>query len=171
MKTLHHKNLYDPHAGTKLLTVKESAEHLNYHPFSIYRLVMQGVLKPYRKAGKTLLFLIEDLDRFRLSSSWAARKASVEKPPVPPHQPPSVLTAKIKIDFGLGLMFQSHFEPIENFTWDQIPLVRARVDSKYGNKPFNIEIKSPDGGLWTVSYEPPTWLEKLAKKLKKGLKK
>lgn len=170
MRALVQKNLYDPQTGARLLTVKEAAEYLNYHPFSIYRLVMQGVLTAHRRAGKTLLFIKEELDRFKLNNAWAAAKASLEKPSTPPEHAPPHLTADIKVYHGLGPMFPSYVESIENFTWEQIPLIRARVDSKYGNKPFDTQIKSPDGGIWTVSYEPPTWIEKLTKKLKKRAK-
>ncbi|MBI4524055.1 MAG: helix-turn-helix domain-containing protein [Deltaproteobacteria bacterium] len=160
-------HLYDPITGEKLLTAEEAAVYLDYHRVSIRRLVSQGVLRPYKRAGNTLLFLKADLDRFKLTNAWAARKASVEIPPVAPQKPPSNLEAAVKLDLGLGPIFGKALEPIKNFTWDQIPLIRAEVDSKHGNIPFEVEIKSPDGGLWIVSYEPPTWFERLAKNFKK----
>lgn len=160
-------HLYDPTTGETLLTAEEAAGYLNYHRVSIRRLVSQDMLKPYKRAGNTLLFLKADLDRFKLTNAWAARKASVERPQITPQEPPLNLEATVKLDLGLGSIFRKPLEPIKNFNWDQIPLIRAEVDSKHGNIPFEIEIKSPDGGLWTVSYDPPTWAQEVFKKLKK----
>jgi excisionase family DNA binding protein len=167
LDVLNTKHLYDPDTGAKLLTVREAAEYLSYHPFSLYRLVMQGALKPHRKAGRSLLFLKEELDRFKLTNAWAARKASLEKPSDRPEEPTPDLTADVEFD-GIVLPVLSHkVESIAHFTWDKIPLIRAMVDRKYGDRRFAIKVKSPDGGLWTVSYEPPTWIEKIKRKLKK----
>ncbi|MBI2789814.1 MAG: helix-turn-helix domain-containing protein [Elusimicrobia bacterium] len=160
--------LYDSVTGGHLLTCTQVAEYLDYHVVSIRRLVGEGSLKPAEKAGKTLLFRREDLDRFRATSAWASRKASIERPLIPPQQPPDRLEATVKLDFGLGSVLRQPMEPILNFSWNQIPLIRAEIDSKYGNLPFEIEVKSPDGGLWSISYEPPTWVERMWKKLKKG---
>lgn len=161
-------SLYDSSTGTQLLTCAQAAEYLDYHVVSIRRLVGEGTLKPAKKAGKTLLFQREDLDRFRATSAWASRKASIERPTTPYQQPPAQLEATVRLDFGLGSVLRQPMETIRNFSWDQVPLIRADIDSKYGNVPFEIAVKSPDGSLWSVSYEPPTWVEKIWKKLKKG---
>lgn len=171
MTTSKAPHLYDPITGETLLTAEEAAGYLNYHRVSIRRLVSQDVLKPYKRAGNTLLFLKAHLDRFKLTNAWAARKASVERPPVTPDEPPSNLEATVLLDLGLGTMFGHVYKTIKNFTWDQIPLMRAEANSKHGDIPLKIEIKSPDGGLWIVSYEPPTWLRRVFKKLKKGRKR
>lgn len=168
MATSNLEHLYDPVTGEKLLTAEEAAVYLNYHRVSIRRLVSQGALKPYKRAGNALLFLKADLDRLKLTSAWAARKASIERPPVTPQEPPSNLEATVMVDLAFGPMFRHAEEQIQNFTWDQIPLIRAKVNSKYGDRSFEIKIESPDGSLWTVGYEPPTWLERVFKKLKKG---
>ena len=163
--------LYDPSSGAKLLTAEEAADYLNYHVVSIHRLVGTGSLKSHRRTGRSLLFQKEDLDRFRLTSDWAARKASMPKPQDPPEQPPSKLEAKVRLDFGLGSIFQEPLDAIKDFSWDHIPLIRAEIDHKYGNRPFSIEVKSPDGGLWSISYDPPTWLERTWKNLRGGKRK
>ncbi len=164
-------HLYDPQTGSRLLTIKESAVYLGYHLFSVYRLVAQGVLTPYKKAGRTLLFLREEIDRFKVSNAWAAQKASIEKLPTAPEKPVSGLTAEVTVKATLMPAMAIYSRTIENFTWDQIPLIRADIDDELGNKPFNIEIKSPDGSRWSVSYDPPTWLEKGLKKIKKRLER
>lgn len=168
METSKSATLYDPSTGTQLLTSNQAAEYLDYHVVSIRRLVGDGTLKPAKKAGKTLLFQREDLDRFRATSAWASRKAAIERPLNPPQQPPDRLEATIRLDFGLGSVLRQPMEPIMDFSWNQVPLIRAEIDNKYGNVPFEIEVKSPEGGLWSVSYEPPTWVERAWKKLKNG---
>lgn len=174
MKTPKENGLYDPQTGSRLLRIKEVAAHLGYHPFSVYRLVARGVLKPDQSAGRTLLFLKENIDRFRVSSASAAEKAPIERLQTVPDKPVSALTAKVKIELSLLPVISIPVISMEDFTWDQVPLIRAQVDNGYGNKRFEIEIKSPDGAAWTVTYEPPappTLLEKGFKKLKKKLER
>ena len=75
---------YDHDTGTRLFTIQQAAEYLHYHPYSVYRLVVQKSLKPYRKAGRTLLFLKEELDRYRAGNAWASQKATFSTLDLPP---------------------------------------------------------------------------------------
>ncbi len=167
-----HKILYDPQTGSKLLTLKEAAVYLNYHNFSVYRLVSQGILKP-QKIGRTLLFLKADLDRYKVSNEWAARKASIEHEPEAAETEQTLnIKATIKVDLGFGFLYGQD-ESIDNFSWQDIPLIRARLTEKYGDimKTFEITVNTPDGWIWHISIEPPTILEKLWKKLKEPFSK
>lgn len=169
MKLKRTATLFDPQTGSRMMTLQESADYLNYHPISLFRPMKEGILKPRSRAGKTLLFMQEDLDRFRLTSTWAARKSTIKKPLETPEKPVAKLEAAISLNMGSS--YDHCLDPIKNFTWDQVPLIRARINNKYGNIPFDIEVKSPDGGLWSVEYQPPTWIEKLGKTVAKFFKR
>jgi excisionase family DNA binding protein len=160
MKDRKSDSFYDHETGSRLMTAREVARYLKYHRYSVYRLIVQGHLRPRRKAGKTLLFLKEDLDRYKATNAWAARKANtgVLQEEIPPA--PSQLTAKVSISLGFDLLPQE-IETVTEFTWDQIPLIHGRTQERYGKRPSTIIVKGPEGGTWTVMYEPPTWLAKL----------
>jgi excisionase family DNA binding protein len=160
-----HKTLYDPQTGTKLLTLKEAAKYLDYHPYSVYRLVSQGDLKPQRIGGKTLVFLQKELDRYRAGNEWAARKKSMATDPEAARiATPVKMTATVMADMGLGLTW-GQAEVLKDFTWEQIPLIRAKLTEKYGDKmkAFEITVKNPDGWTWRIGIEPPPLIEKLMK--------
>lgn len=168
-----HKTFYDSQTGAKLLTLKEAAKYLNYHPFSVYRLVSQGVLKPQRVGSKTLVFLQEDLDRYRESNEWAARKASIKhNPEAAKEDLPLTMTADVTVDLGFQPIWDKD-EHIDDFCWQEIPLIKADLDERYGEKVqgFSIKVKSPDGWKWHISAEPPTPIEKLVTKVKQSLKR
>lgn len=163
--------LYDPETGSRLLTVPGSAKYLGYHEYSIYRLILKGALKPHRRTGRTLLFLKEELDRFKARSAWWARKSSSEPPKEDPPMLPSNLKATVIVNVGIKNFPHPDIEEvIPNFTWEQIPLVHAQVQNKYGQRPSDIYIQGPDGGSWKVSYDPPSWAETAVKKWKKMIK-
>jgi len=149
-----HKILYDPQTGGKLLTLKEAAAYLDYNPYSVYRLVSQGVLKPQKVGGKTLVFLLEELDRYRTTNEWAARKASIKhQPELDREKLPSTMTATVEFDVRPRFLVTSKKEHIENFSWEQIPLIRADLDKRYGKKllSFEITVNSPDGWIWRIN--------------------
>jgi excisionase family DNA binding protein len=163
-----HRTLYDPRTGSMLLTLKEAAKYLDYHPFSVYKLVSQGVLKPQKIDGRTLVFLQEELDRYRSSNAWAARKASIaHQPEAAQENLPSTMTAAVMVDLGLGPVFPEN-EQVEDFSWELLPLIRADLNERYGKKmkTFQITVNSPDGWKWHIRLEPPTLIEKLGKKLR-----
>lgn len=157
---------YDPDTGSRLLTTKEAAVCLSYHPYSVYRLVLQGALRPHRKAGKTLLFLTEDLTRYKASHAWTARKGAQAHLATPAPAPPLHLTATVAINVGFDLL-RHHVLTISNFTWDQVPLIHARTQEQFGQRPSTIEVKGPDGGTWSIDYEPPTWLAQIKHKIQR----
>src|SRR5215813_5702695 len=96
--------LYDPDSGSRLYTVKEAAAYLGYHRHSVYRLLLQGDLRPHRQAGKLLLFLKEDLDRYQHRNAWAARKAALQPSPTPLPPRSSDLMARAWVNFGFELL-------------------------------------------------------------------
>lgn len=155
---------YDYDTGSRLFTAKQAAAYLHYHPVSIARLVMQGALRPYRRAGRTLLFLKEELDRYQARNAWAARKMSMEPLTEVPPLPPSALTATVSVNLGFELLWKE-VERVPEFRWEQIPLLRARCQEQYSERPTRIEVHGPDGGTWTITYEPPTWVSRMVKTL------
>ncbi len=161
---------YDSDTGSRLLTTKEAAVCLSYHPYSVYRLVLQGALRPHRKAGKTLLFLTEDVERYKASHVWAIRKGTQAPLPEPASAPPSHLTATVSVNVGFDLLRQP-VVTISDFTWDQVPLIHARMQEQFGQRPSTIEVKGPDGGTWSIDYEPPTWLAQIKQKIQRIKKK
>lgn len=161
---------YDADTGSRLLTTKEAAVCLNYHPYSVYRLVLQGALRPHRKAGKTLLFLTEDLERYKTGHAWAALKGGQASSSTPSSTPPSHLTATVAINVGFDLL-RPHVLTITDFTWDQVPRIHAKTQEQYGQRPSTIEVKGPDGGTWSINYEPPTWLAQIKQKIQRIRKK
>ncbi len=165
MKKSESSPLYHPATGSQLLTTAEAAAYLNYHVVSVSRLVQKGVLKPFCSAGKTLLFQRNDLDRFRLTSRWAARKTGVETASVPAPGRAGGLRAQVKVDFGTAPFYEHPVRTIDDFTWEMIPRIRADVDNKYGARCFRIEVESPDGSTWSVEHAPPAWLPRFLKGL------
>ncbi|MET0517026.1 MAG: helix-turn-helix domain-containing protein, partial [Nitrospiraceae bacterium] len=148
---------YDHDTGTRLFTIRQAAEYLHYHPYSVYRLVVQKSLKPYRKAGRTLLFLREELDRYRAGNAWASQKMSFRTlADAPKHLPPK-MTATVYLLGGFELL-PNKIETLSSFSWEMIPLIHARIQEHYRKRPSKIEVLSPEGGTWTILYEPPTWL-------------
>lgn len=168
--TKSHKTLYDPKTGVKLLTLKEAASYLDYHPFSVYRLVSQGILQPQKFGKKILLFSQEELDRYRVSNEWAARKAAITYDPEAAKEKPSqVMTATITIDAVVPFLEKE--ETISDFSLDQLPLLKADLDRRYGKKfsGFTLKVTSPDGWKWSITLEPPTLIEKAAQKLRRSI--
>ena len=163
MVTSKPDRFYDPDTGSQLLTTKEAAVCLSYHPYSVYRLVLQGALRPHRKAGKTLLFLTEDLARYKASHAWAARKGAQAPLPEPPSAPPSHLTATVSVNVGFELL-RPHVVTISDFTWDQVPLIHARTQEQYGQRPSTIEVKGPMDGPGASTMSPPPGWHRLSKR-------
>jgi excisionase family DNA binding protein len=130
---------YDHATGTRLFTIRQAAEYLHYHPYSVSRLVVQRSLKPYRKAGRTLLFLKEELDRYRAGNAWASQKASFSVlADAPKHLPPK-LSASVYLTDGFALL-PHRVESLPSFTWEMIPLIHARIQEQYGRRPSKIEV-------------------------------
>ena len=144
-------NLFDSMTGAKLLTANEAATYLQYHPVSIRRLVSRKDLRPHTRAGKTLLFLREELERFKMENPWASRKAKIRIFPNPPPTPyPNKVMQAVVTLKSRGK--ERAFSRIKVFHWEDIPLIRSRIDQKHGNVPFRISIQSPDGAGWELSY-------------------
>lgn len=150
-----------------MLDVKQAADYLDYNALSIHRLLKQNILRCHRMAGKTILILREDLDRYKRQNAWAARKAKLAMPEQTPPTPPECLEADVFVDLPLGVVALK-LDSIKEFSWDMIPQIRARIDHQHGNIPFDIAVASPDGGTWKVEYQPPSWLGKMIKRVRGG---
>ena len=161
--------IYDPQSGSELMSVEQVGDYLGYNRASIWRLVSKKELAPYKKVGKTCLFLKNDILRFQATNAWAAKKASIEMMENPPEEPPNKLEAVVRVDIGIG--FPDILKPDPDFIWEKIPMIKAEVSTIYGNRAFTISIKSPDGGLWEIEYQPPTLIEKIIDKIKTRIKK
>lgn len=158
--------IYDPAVGAQYLSVADAAKYLNYLEFSVRRLIFRGKLKPHGKIGNKWMFLKEELDRYKASNPWAARKAGHGGAQELPPAAPSDLRAEVRIHSGLGPILGGPTEVIEKFTWQELPLIRARTHSIHGDVPFEVVIRSPDGASWQVDFQPPTWFEKAWQRVK-----
>jgi hypothetical protein len=76
------------------------------------------------------------------------------------------LSATVSVNLGFELLWQD-VERVPDFRWEQTPLLRARSQEQYGERPTKIVVHGPDGGTWTITYEPPTWINRLLKTLTK----
>jgi hypothetical protein len=131
--------VFAPDSGAMLLTAEESARYLNYHPVSIRRLVGRGDLHPHSRVGRALLFMREELDRFKFGSAWAAKKSGVERSFTPPIAASAqegmraVVVVRVKGK-------ETVFERLKAFQWEDVASIRAKVRSKHGNASFFIAV-------------------------------
>ncbi len=65
----------------------------------------------------------------------------------------STMTATVEFDVRPRFLVTSKKEHIENFSWEQIPLIRADLDKRYGKKLlcFEINVNSPGGWTWRIN--------------------
>lgn len=145
------QTVFAPESGAKLLTVKDAAKYLKYDPVSIRRLVGRGDLQPHSRVGNSLLFLQEELERFRCASLWAQKKTKLRYLPNPPPLPTtdSELQAVVTVDVKQKTVI---FKRLNVFHWEDISAIRAQVDAKYGKKPFQITVKVPDGCGYEIRF-------------------
>ena len=157
--------IYDPKTGAMLMSVREAAAYLGYNEFSVRNQISKGGLKPHCKVGNKPMFLKEQLDQYKATNAWAARKAELKVPAdAEPHQmAPSGLKAIVRLEVTPAALVGWTEPPIEEFSWEQLPLIRARIHNVHGDIPFDVEISGPDGGTWRINYQPPTWIENLWK--------
>ncbi|MBI3298288.1 MAG: helix-turn-helix domain-containing protein [Elusimicrobia bacterium] len=147
------KTLSDPLSGASLLTAGEAAHYLNYHPVSVRRLVGQGDLRPYKTVGRAHLFMREELDRFRYGSARAKGKAGVEPLQAPPATPSMSPELKAVVTVMVKGRARVH-KRLKAFHWEDIPALRAQVDSRYGRTTFCITIELPDGSGCELRFHP-----------------
>lgn len=148
---MNREELYDATTGTRLFTVREAARSLGYHPFSVYRLVWLGKLRHRRLGPKTLLFSREDLVRYREGLAKAKRGS-----PMPEQDSGvSALSARLEVDLAGGASPEP--SSVGQFRWEHIPLIRARLDSRYGRKlkGLRISVRGREGDAWKVVYSAP----------------
>lgn len=147
------RTLADPDSGAKLLTSAEAGRYLKYHPGSLRRLVSSGDLRPQMKVGRVLLFLREELDRFKYGSAWASRKSGIKSLPNPPPKPSSREHMAAIVTVTLDGRDKA-FKRLKIFRWEDIPTIRSQVDTRYGKVSFCITIEPPDGCAYEVRFHP-----------------
>ena len=113
----------------------------------------RGDLRPHTKVGRTLLFLREELDRFKYDNPWASKKAHVKAIPNPPPMPSTKQEMRAVVTV-LVERKERIFKRLPSFQWEDIPGIRAQVDSKFGNVTFFVTIESPDGCGYELSFHP-----------------
>jgi len=156
--------LYDPQIGSELLTTEQAADYLGYHYASVRHIVSEGGLKPCAQAGKTLLFRKSALRDYKVSRKGTeTAEIRTELDSIP-----EGTTASIEV--GGSFLVEKYKR--SNFTWSDIPKVRADANAKHKkDMPFTIKVRTPDGSFWKIEHEPETLLEKVFQKLsgkKKG---
>lgn len=145
--------LSDPLSGASLLTAGEAAHYLNYHPVSIRRLVSLGDLRPYKKVGRALLFMREEVERFKYASPWARGKAGVEPRTGPAPLPSTRQSLRAVVTVTAGGRARV-FKRLKAFGWQDIPALRAQVDARHGRVPFCITVELPDGSGCELRFHP-----------------
>jgi hypothetical protein len=147
------RTMFAPESGAMLLTAEESARYLHYHPVSIRRLVVKGQLRPCYRVGRALLFLQEELDRFKRTSAAAVTKGDAK--PVrglaATAPPPEGLRAVVVVR-AQGR--ETVFSRPQAFRWDDVPAIRAKVRSKHGDAAFFIAVAAPDGSGFELAFHP-----------------
>lgn len=157
--------LYDPKVGANLLTTEQVADCLGYNYASVRHIVSEGKLKSYRQIGGTLLFIEAAVKSYAINHP----KTGIDEFRDKTDKIPNGLEAKVAVDLGLGAAFKHAMEKVKDFTWEDIPRLKAKIKNKYGkDKPFTITVNSPDGCIWEIEHLPPTWIDDALKKLKRG---
>ncbi|MDD5657829.1 MAG: helix-turn-helix domain-containing protein [Elusimicrobia bacterium] len=147
------RTMFAPGSGAMLMTAEESARYLHYHPVSIRRLVVKGGLRPSYRVGRALLFLRDELDRFKRTSAAAAKKGAAH--------PVAALAATASLAEGMGAVVvvrvqgrETVFSRPQAFRWDDVPAIRAKVRAKHGDASFFIAIAAPDGSGFELAFHP-----------------
>ncbi|OQA07484.1 MAG: hypothetical protein BWY65_01859 [Firmicutes bacterium ADurb.Bin373] len=147
--------VYDKNTGMELFTSKEAARFLHYHPVAFRHLVSTGKIRVHSRAGNYPLFIREELEKYQLTNKWAGKKAKIKTLPNPPPAPTgkkgilAVVTASYKKKDVV-------LEKLNNFKWDDVPAIRAKVASKHGRIPFQINLELPDGTAFTINFHTST---------------
>lgn len=134
--------MFDPDSGAMLLTAEEAARYLHYHPVSIRRLVLKGRLRPNYRVGRALLFLRDELDRFKRGGA----------PLAPGSTPQGTMRATVSLRHKGK---ESVLNRLETFRLEDVPGIRAQIRAKHGDVPFLISAESPDGSSYELSFHPP----------------
>lgn len=143
--------VYEKGTGVELFTSKEAARFLHYHPVAFRHLVSTGKIHAHSRTGNYPLFLREELEAYQHRNKWAGKKAKLKALPNPPPAPTgnkkmlAVVTASYKRK-------EIVLEKLTDFTWEDMPAIRARVSSKLGKIPFQITLELPDGTGFTILF-------------------
>lgn len=141
--------LYEKGTGAELFTSREAARFLDYHPVAFRNLVSKGKIRIHSRTGNYPLFLREELEKYQATNKWAGRKAKVK---------PAAVSAPAAMGGILAVVTATHkkkeiiVEKSDDFKWDEVPTIRARVTAKYGKVPFKINLKLPDSADCTIIF-------------------
>jgi len=153
------ETLYDVKTGAQLLTVAEAARFMDYHPFSLYRLVFQGKIGYRRLGPKTILFSREDLERYRATLQDLKPRRGKPLPPAETWATPLQAAVEIRLGGKAPVRESSSGEGKKwrQFRWEQLPMIRARMDARYGRRltGMRISVRSREGGAWSLVYAAP----------------
>lgn len=83
-------------ARSKPMTTKEAAAYLGHHPYTINRLVRQGLLTAHRGGKKNYYFLADELDAYRLRGTIPAKEEAMPVDDGPMPSKPKRRRVKIK---------------------------------------------------------------------------
>ena len=147
-------NVYLSEGGDQLLGAPASARYLGYHPVSFRRLVSRGEIRPHGRVGFALLFSRAELDRFKRSSPWAARKGGSRHLPNPPGRLGAEGAARAVVTVNKGRR-SVLFKRLRPFRWGAVAALRQQLERKFGETPFRIVVHQPDGGRFEIDYRPP----------------
>lgn len=141
--------LYEKGTGAELFTSREAARFLDYHPVAFRNLVSKGKIRVHSRTGNYPLFLREELEKYQATNKWAGRKAKVKPAAAPMGGIRAAVTATPNKK-------EIIVEELNDFKWDAVPAIRARVTAKYGKTPFRINLELPDGAGCTITFEAKT---------------
>jgi hypothetical protein len=152
-RSARRSNVYLSEEGDELLSAREAARSLGYHPVSFRRLVSRGTIRPHSRVGFASLYSRDDIERFRRSSPWAAKKQGGFHLPNPP-EPLRSGEAEGMVIVKKGRRVEI-FRRLRPFRWRSVPAIQAQVKRKFGTKPFRIVVGLPDGGRYEINFLPP----------------
>ena len=141
--------LYEKGTGAELLTSKEAARFLGYHPVAFRNLVSKGKIRVHSRTGNYPLFLREELQQYQATNKWAGRKAKVK--PAALALPALTDRTQATVTATLGRK-EIIVEKLDDFKWDDAPAIRARVSARHGRVPFRIDLELPDGAGCTIAF-------------------
>lgn len=145
--------LYETGTGAELFTSREAARFLDYHPVAFRRLVSTGKVHIHSRTGNYPLFLREELEKYQVTNKWAGKKAKLKGKPsaMPSTTARNGILAVVKVNHNKRNVV---VEELNDFKWEEVPAIRARVAAKHGKIPFQITLELPDYAGFTIIFHP-----------------
>jgi excisionase family DNA binding protein len=161
------KNIcYDPRIDSDIFTTEQAAEYLGFTYKYMRQVLCTENIPSYDSAGKTRLFLKAALDAYK------ARKSNDSELKAQVAARPDKLKAKVWVDIPLTKMLKHKQPELKDFTWEELPKLRARIKDEYGEDlDFTVKVSNPEGGNWDIRYHPASPLENTIKKVAEKFKR